>query len=31
MNNKTKRLEPVPFDTFAAHLGARYEKAQDAE
>ena len=31
MNNTTKRLEPVPFDTFAAHLGARYEKAQDAE
>lgn len=31
MNNTSKRLEPVPFDTFAAHLGARYEKAQDAE
>lgn len=31
MNNSTKRLEPVSFDTFAAHLGARYEKAQDAE
>lgn len=31
MNENTKRLEPVPFDTFAEHLGPKHETVKDAE
>lgn len=31
MNENTKRLEPVPFDTFAKHLGPKHENVKDAE
>ena len=31
MNENTKRLEPVPFDTFAEHLGPKHENVKDAE
>ena len=30
MNENTKRLEPVPFDTFAEHLGPKHENVKDA-
>lgn len=31
MNETPKRLEPVPFDTFAEHLGPKHETVKDAE
>ena len=31
MNENTKRLEPVPFDTFAEHLGPKHETVKDTE
>lgn len=31
MNETPKRLEPVPFDTFAEHLGPKHENVKDAE
>ena len=31
MNENTKRLEPVPFDTFADHLGPKHENVKDTE
>lgn len=31
MNENTKRLEPVPFDTFAEYLGPKHENVKDAE
>ena len=31
MNETPKRLEPVPFDTFAEHLGPKHEIVKDAE
>ena len=31
MNENTKWLEPVPFDTFAEHLGPKHENVKDAE
>ena len=31
MNETTKRLEPVPFVTFAEHLGPKHETVKDAE
>ena len=31
MNETTKRLEPIPFDTFAEYLGPKHETVKDAE
>ncbi|WP_418232368.1 hypothetical protein [Butyricicoccus sp.] len=31
MNENTKRLEPVPFDAFAEHLGPKHETVKDTE
>ena len=31
MNETTKRLEPVPFGTFAEHLGPKHENVKDTE